>query len=43
MAQHPTQGWSVVQTGDERPFSLMAPGSDPHPGNKPELHWQGGQ
>ena len=25
----PTQGRSVAQTGDERPFSLIAPGPDP--------------
>ena len=34
-----TQGRRVAQTGDERPFSLTAPGSDPQPGIKPGLHW----
>ena len=29
----------VVQTADEKPFSLTAPGSDPHPGiNRPPEH-----
>ena len=31
----PTQG----QTGDERPFSLTAPGSNPQPGIEPGPHW----
>ena len=35
----PTQGRRVAQTGDERPFSLTAPGTDPQPGTKPRLHW----
>ena len=35
----PTQGWRVAQTGDERPFSLTAPGSDPQLGIKPGPHW----
>ena len=33
------QGQRVAQTGDERPFSLTAPGSDPQPGIEPRPHW----
>ena len=35
----PTQGRRVAQTGDERPSSLTAPGSDPQPGIEPRPHW----
>ena len=35
----PTQGRRVAQTGDERPFSLTAPGSDRQPGIEPGPHW----
>ena len=34
----PSQGRNAAQTGDERPFSLTAPGSDPQPGIEP--HWR---
>ena len=34
----PTQGRRVAQTGT-KPFSLMAPGSDPQPGIEPGPHW----
>ena len=35
----PTQGRRVAQTGDERPFSLTVPGSDPQLGIEPRPHW----
>ena len=35
----PTQGQRVAETGDERLFSLTAPGSDPQLGIKPRPHW----
>ena len=31
----PSQGQRLAQTGDERPFSLTAPGTDPQPGVEP--------
>ena len=34
-----TQGQRAAQTGDERPFSLSAPGSGPQPRIEPGLHW----
>ena len=33
------QGQRVTQTGDERPFSLTAPGSDSQRGIEPGPHW----
>ena len=35
----PIQGQRIAQTRDVRPFSLMAPGSDPQPGIEPRPHW----
>ena len=32
-------GRMEIQTGDERPFSLTAPGSDPQLGIEPRPHW----
>ena len=35
----PTPGRRVAQTGDERLFSLTAPGSDTQPGIECRRHW----